>query len=185
MKSEELEIRDAKPEDSPAIIAFLKDLVQEDGISVPMYVDEIVTAKENADHIQRQCHEKGDRIILALHGDAVVGMIDTRSNPRRANSHDVSFGLLIGKEFRSQGLGKKLLTMILDWLKTLPNIWSINLTVWKSNEKARRLYESVGFEVWGERKYSTYKYGEFQPILHMELLLKEFEDSRQLPNIQS
>ncbi|MFN7108929.1 MAG: GNAT family N-acetyltransferase [Brevundimonas sp.] len=60
--------------------------------------------------------------------------------------------LYVSKAAQGLGLGTKLLTLSLDWMKahTQGPLW---IGVWSGNEKAQRLYAAYGFEKAGEYDY--------------------------------
>src|SRR5215213_4333232 len=60
------------------------------------------------------------------------------------------FGMYVRSEHRGKGIGRLLLTSLIDRLSTLPQIATIRLGVTETQEPARRLYESVGFQVVGK-----------------------------------
>lgn len=59
-----------------------------------------------------------------------------------------SFGILIGEGYQGQGLGRLLTTSILDDCALCAT--SVRLTVSKSNHRATKLYQSLGFRVESE-----------------------------------
>ena len=60
------------------------------------------------------------------------------------------FGMYVTSEHRDRGIGRLLLTSLLDRLSTFPHITTIRLGVTETQEPARRLYESMGFQVVGK-----------------------------------
>ena len=60
------------------------------------------------------------------------------------------FGMYVTTEHRGEGLGRLLLTSLIDRLSALPRITTIRLGVTETQDLARLLYESVGFEVVGK-----------------------------------
>jgi ribosomal protein S18 acetylase RimI-like enzyme len=60
------------------------------------------------------------------------------------------FGMYVTKGRRDRGIGRLLLTSLIDRLSALPRIVTIRLSVTETQEPARRLYESVGFRVVGK-----------------------------------
>jgi ribosomal protein S18 acetylase RimI-like enzyme len=61
----------------------------------------------------------------------------------------VVFGMYVTREHRGQGIGRLLLTSLIDRLSSFPQVTTIRLGVTETQEPARRLYESVGFQVIG------------------------------------
>jgi ribosomal protein S18 acetylase RimI-like enzyme len=62
----------------------------------------------------------------------------------------VVFGMYVTREHRGRGIGRLLLTSLIDRLSTLPQITTIRLGVTQTQEPARRLYESADFRVVGK-----------------------------------
>lgn len=60
--------------------------------------------------------------------------------------------MLVGKEHRGAGVGKKLIGSLIARVKKLPEIEQINLTVAAHNVSAKHLYASFGFETYGLEK---------------------------------
>ena len=61
----------------------------------------------------------------------------------------VVFGMYVTSEHRGHGIGRLLLTSLIDRLSAFPQITTIRLGVTQTQEPARRLYESLGFQVVG------------------------------------
>jgi ribosomal protein S18 acetylase RimI-like enzyme len=75
--------------------------------------------------------------IVGLHlesdeGDASVGVVN---------------GMYVGERYRRQGVGRRLLQTLLDLLPEHPEIATVRLWVTATEEPARRLYASLGFQV--------------------------------------
>ena len=68
----------------------------------------------------------------------------------RDDSVAVVFGMYVAREHRGRGIGRLLLDSLLDRLSTFPHITTIRLGVTETQEPARRLYESMGFQVVGK-----------------------------------
>ena len=62
----------------------------------------------------------------------------------------VVFGMFVTSEHRERGVGRALLTSLIDHLSAIPHISTIRLGVTESQTPARRLYESAGFQVVGK-----------------------------------
>jgi len=62
----------------------------------------------------------------------------------------IVFGMYVTSEHRGRGIGRLLLTALLDHLSELPQITTIRLGVTETQSPARRLYESMGFQVIGK-----------------------------------
>lgn len=85
-------------------------------------------------------------VLIAEHNGKVVGISDIKLRRGRQN-HIGEFGISIRKDYRGMGLGKKLMTQVLELarreLKPKPKI--IRLSVFPENRIARSLYKKFGF----------------------------------------
>lgn len=93
-----------------------------------------------------------------------VSGIDTKG---RVNTHVGIFGISISKNFRGQGIGKKLIETVLDECrKKLKHIKIVHLECFANNETACTLYKSVGFKEYGRLpKGISYQNGFVDEIL--------------------
>jgi RimJ/RimL family protein N-acetyltransferase len=59
------------------------------------------------------------------------------------------YGMFVAPDIRGKGLGKSLLIELIRKAKNCNGLEQINLTVVSLNETAKKLYESLGFQVYG------------------------------------
>ena len=67
-------------------------------------------------------------------------------------------GVYVNREHRSKGVGKALMEELIRQLRSQPGLEQVALGVSVGNTSARRLYESLGFEVYG-RETNAVKIG--------------------------
>jgi len=79
-------------------------------------------------------------------------------------------GIAIRDGWREVGLGQVLMARILEWMRAR-GFKKADLRVFAPNERARRLYESFGFEVEGVERRQVLIRGEFVDELKMGLWL--------------
>lgn len=91
---------------------------------------------------------------FAILDDEVIGWCDItpKSIPEFAHVGVLGMGVIQG--YRGRGLGRSLLEKTLLHAKEISGLGKVELTVFKSNESAIKLYESFGFVLEGERKNS-------------------------------
>lgn len=136
-------IRPARLADAPGMVDYMSDLIAErlDTISIrtcPSLEDERewILGAEIADRTL---------ILLALHGDAVIGMLDISAGERADNRHAGRFGMSIARRWRGRGIGKKLLAAAIEAAREWPGFCRIELECVAWNAAGVRLYESLGF----------------------------------------
>lgn len=69
---------------------------------------------------------------------------------RRKTRHKASVaGVYVGLELRGRGVGRRLLTALVDHARTVPGLERLTLAVTAAQPAARGLYASLGFAPWG------------------------------------
>jgi ribosomal protein S18 acetylase RimI-like enzyme len=89
-----------------------------------------------------------------------------------AQSVAVVFGMYVNENHRGKGIGRLLLTSLIDRLSSFPQITTIRLGVTETQDPARTLYESVGFRVVGKEEQSIVVDDRHYDELIMELRVR-------------
>ena len=93
-----------------------------------------------------------DRFMLGAFDSLnnLVAMIGfRREKSTRLNHIGMIWGLYVSPQARGQKLGHKLILETLKEAKNLPGLLQIKLQLEAGNARAKKLYESFGFQVWG------------------------------------
>ncbi|MBI3513832.1 MAG: GNAT family N-acetyltransferase [Proteobacteria bacterium] len=114
--------------------------------------------------------ERGWPFEIAVDGTRVVGWCDITPQQHPVHRHAGVLGMGLHPDIRGQGVGKRLLSATLDDARRL-GLERIELSVYQSNQRARRLYESVGFVVEGVRRRHRKLDGVYEDSTLMALLL--------------
>jgi ribosomal protein S18 acetylase RimI-like enzyme len=86
----------------------------------------------------------------AFHDDQLVGMVGFYRETALKIQHKGSIvSMYVLPEYRSQGIARALLTEALDRARRLPGLTQVLLGVMETQTTAKRLYESLGFVVYG------------------------------------
>lgn len=104
----------------------------------------------------------GERNVLfvAVDQEAIVGQVDCHGGEHPKIRHAGMIGIAIRDGWREVGLGKVLMERIMEWMLSR-GFRKANLSVFASNTRAQRLYESMGFEIEGVRKRQYRIRGEY------------------------
>jgi ribosomal protein S18 acetylase RimI-like enzyme len=95
-------------------------------------------------------------------GGQLVGMAGFGRNMRLKSRHKaVIWGVYVQPTFRNQGIARTLLTRLIERAKANSGIEKIMLTVSVDQIAARRLYLSLGFEIYGREKHALSIDGSF------------------------
>lgn len=91
----------------------------------------------------------------------VVGMIgmNVSRNPRLR--HSASIGIMVHAGYQGQGIGTALLEKVIDIADNWLMLVRLELGVFVENERAVKLYQSLGFQIEGIRKYAAIRNGEY------------------------
>jgi ribosomal protein S18 acetylase RimI-like enzyme len=94
-----------------------------------------------------------DQFTLGCFDDShsLVGIVNfARESSRKTAHKGYIYGMYIDPQFRGRGLGKSLLLALIERAtRECVGLEQIHLTVVSSNESAKRLYISLGFEIYG------------------------------------
>ena len=112
---------------------------------------------------------RGEPQFVAEHEGVLVGWADLLVRPRQTTQHTGALGMGVAREFRGQGVGRKLLQAIIErgWEIGLKRI---ELEVFVDNHRAIRLYESLGFQPEGRAACARLIDGRYLDIYRMGLL---------------
>jgi RimJ/RimL family protein N-acetyltransferase len=77
--------------------------------------------------------------------EVIIGDLVFRSPKNRKQAHQGNFGIAIAGDHRGRGIGRVLITTLLDWAAAHPLLEKVRLHVWADNTGAIRLYERCGF----------------------------------------
>jgi len=109
-------------------------------------------------------------LFVAIHGEAIVGQVDCRGGEWPKLRHVGLVGIAIRDGWREAGLGTAFMSRILEWMRAR-GFKKADLSVFATNERARRLYKSFGFEIEGVQKRQMLIRGEYVDEIRMGLWL--------------
>lgn len=84
----------------------------------------------------------------------------------------ILFRMYVSKDFRRQGIAKKLIERVIERVKMISDIEQINLTVISNNNNAKKLYEKFGFKTFGSESNAIKWKGKYFTEDQMALPLK-------------
>lgn len=142
-------LRSARADESQMLIDYLKTVTGETRylMSEP---DEIhYTIEEEEKFIDERNQSKDALMMLAFVDGEYAGncSFESKSGSRRTK-HRAGIGIALFQQYTGFGLGKLMLKRLLTEIKNL-GFEQAELTVVGNNEKAKRLYKSLGFKECG------------------------------------
>jgi ribosomal protein S18 acetylase RimI-like enzyme len=133
-------------------------------------------SKEPTDYLHRlglDRRERGQFVLGAWRGERLLGAIGCERDRRKKGRHVGHIvGMMVRPEARSRGVGRELLHGLIGESRRIGGLEMLTLTVTAGNTHAVRLYESSGFEVYGNlRRAIRLDNGQYHDKLHMVLPL--------------
>jgi RimJ/RimL family protein N-acetyltransferase len=111
-------------------------------------------------------------------GGELVGMMGFARNLREKSRHKgLIWGVFVQPPWRNQGVARAMLTELIQRVKQNPGVEKIILTVASDQISAKRLYQSLGFEVFGQEKHALKVDGSYVDEDHMVLWLARLPQS--------
>lgn len=141
-------IREAELKDAEAL-ARLR--VKTDGETEYMDREEgegYLSPKDFEELIMTDQKELNNLCLVACDKQEIIGYCRCEGNKLKRLSHQVTFGIVIMKDYWGYGLGRQMIEMIIAWSEE-QKIHKINLSVSASNIRAIRLYETYNFQIEG------------------------------------
>lgn len=101
--------------------------------------------------IRANLHPDNSRFrYLGAFTSKLVGMLGISRYGRLKDGHKADIvSMYVDSEHRGAGVGRKLMLAAINEARTMDGLEQLGLAVVTSNEAARRLYRSLGFQAWG------------------------------------
>lgn len=174
-------IRSAEPSDAAAMLAHIRAELDTHEYSVTMPDEFDRTVEEQEQAIREIAQREGCICLLALRDDAIIGILHFKNHPRRRMAHHGHFGIGVSQAWRGRGVGRALITTLLDWASATDVIEKVCLGVFATNHRAINLYASLGFAEEG-RRIKEFKLGPGRYVddIQMSIWVKPIEGATPL-----
>jgi RimJ/RimL family protein N-acetyltransferase len=146
-----LEIRSAALEDAATVLEFAR-AAHATTDQVATQPDELPPTVEAEAEFLRGVQDNPDSLMLIGQvGGEIVGVCGFFVGNRRRLAHTGTLGISIGTVWRSRGVGRTLMTAMIDWARRHSTIEKVCLSVFHTNSVGIALYRSLGFVEEGRR----------------------------------
>ncbi|MGZ3689008.1 MAG: N-acetyltransferase family protein [Bdellovibrionota bacterium] len=163
---EKVLIRTGVESDAEPLLETLRAYL-EDGEGMVIGVDEFpffTQVEKEREWIRSHQLGATSLLLIAFHGELVIGNINFQTATRKRLAHAGEFGIALHPAWRSQGVGSALLDGLVHWARGNPGVERLNLKVLKSNHRGIALYRKFGFQQEGlmprSVKYPDGSYGD-------------------------
>jgi len=150
------------------ILKFVNKLAEEDTF-LSFHPGKKITREEEAKWLIGQIEAIKNKAVLlfwAIYDGKIIGAVDIHRGKSVRDWHIGTIGLMVGKDFRGEGLGKFLLEFIIQKAKEA-GIRSACLTLFSDNQIAKNLYQKIGFKEYGRLPDGFYRQGKFSDCIFM------------------
>ncbi|WP_299076079.1 GNAT family N-acetyltransferase [uncultured Fretibacterium sp.] len=100
-----------------------------------------------------------EHLMVAEVDGRVVGMAGLVIPFMARQRHTAGVGIMVHTDYQGRGIGRALMESLLDIADNWLMLKRVELSVFTDNERAVRLYESLGFVVEGTKRYAAVKNG--------------------------
>jgi RimJ/RimL family protein N-acetyltransferase len=162
-------IRPLEPADVPAYTALrLQSLVLEPHSFASSPEDD----KACDPDFVRAALKDPDQVIFGFFNPELAGAVGVyRDKHLKARHKTHIWGMYVTQGNRGAGIGRRLLEAAVDWSRTREGVIQVHLVVSPRTPKARALYQSLGFRLWGVEPNALRINGELIDDEHMVLRL--------------
>ena len=144
-----LMIRDAREEDA-ALLAGAERLVAARPGYLVSRPEELLDEAFRAT-IRRFTESDEGKYLVAESDDEIVGHAVLIPMALAAIRHIVRLTIVVHPGHEGHGIGRRLLTSLIEWARAAPRVRKIELNVRATNTRAIGLYRSLGFEEQGRQ----------------------------------
>ncbi len=155
-----LVIRPVRMEDAPALAALRRrDAVARNIYAYPSQRTlQVLTVLERA--------RPSDHIFVAELDGRAVGLAGLHVSEGRER-HVASVGLMVHDDVHGRGIGRALMNQLLDLADRWLGLVRVELTVVGDNERAIKLYRSLGFVVEATQRKASFHDNAYRDVLMM------------------
>jgi RimJ/RimL family protein N-acetyltransferase len=138
-------LRNARAEDAPTLIAFVKRVANESP-HLATEADEFdFTIDEEKLFLARLNNEDNSLFLVAEVDGHLVGTLTLEGHHKARMRHVAELGVSVSKDQWGCGVGRTLLEAAIAWAENCANLKKISLTVHANNRRAVDLYLKLGF----------------------------------------
>lgn len=165
-------VREALPADAAAMVAYMEELLRSRPLILWEEGEPVPTVQKRQARLAGAQGKDHEITLLAEHEGRIVGQLDFRSGERRRVRHAGELGLSVAADWRGRGVGRALLSDLIEWCRERGVVRKINLGVLPHNEPALALYRSLGFVEEGRARRWVAIDGQYHDEINMGLWLE-------------
>lgn len=160
-------LRAREPDEEPLIYQWFNDPEVTEHLTV-RYPLSHGQEREFLERVGYPNYNHADFAIETLDGKLIGACSLEQTRPE---NREATLGIAIGdKTYWDGGYGTDAMRVVCRFGFDMMNLHRIQLEVFAENERARHVYEKVGFRAEGRRREAFFKYGSYSDVVVMGLL---------------
>jgi len=173
-----MEIRQVAVSDAASVLRLMHQLDIETRFMMLEPDERTTSLAQQRDILSSFVSEQNKAMFVLCEEGCAYGYVAGVGNSANRNKHSMYCVIGIQQSLAGQGFGKKLLKRLEAWAIN-HGFSRMELTVMCHNQRAKRLYDSCGFEVEGVKRQSLLVDGQFVDEFYMSKLLSpEYGESK-------
>ncbi len=150
----------------------LTDIYNEEVVNGTASLDlKAVSAEERAlwmaDH-----NQANHPLYVAQVGDRVAGYVSLSVfNRKRGYDGTTELSVYVARDFRRQGIARKLVSFILDWARENKETHTVVSIITGGNTASIQLHEKLGFSLCGTIREAGYKFGSYVDVAYYQIMV--------------
>lgn len=139
-------IREAIPDDAKQVLSFLNKVATQTEFITQSMDSNLISVEEEEKQLDAIYVSDNNCVVLALADERIIGMATVQGSAIPKVKHIGEVGIVIDEVFWRMGLGRLLMEEVIYWSQEFSVIKRLELKVQERNERARALYQKVGFK---------------------------------------
>ncbi len=167
-----IHIRPVILDDADSLIVYVQSLARELDCDILLEPNEFQATLEEEQSFISSYLQSDNSLFLVAHLDdgSIVGALNMDGGRLRSIRHVVSLGISVAKNYRNQGIGRRLMQSAIEWAKGTGFINRVELQVTVRNAPALHLYRKFGFLIEGRKKRALHRLGMMHDVYCLALL---------------
>lgn len=173
-KNNPILVRYPKKSDAKVMWTYINKLSTEQ--TYILFQGEEIAFKDEEEYLKKMLEkiEKKEAVELLVFSENELIGISGITMRDRAVAHEGVFGISVSKEYRGEGIGKKLMELVIkEAKKNLPQLKIITLGVFSNNLLAIKMYQKFDFEEFGRLPKGIVHKGKYVDHIYMYKKVKE------------
>lgn len=142
-------VREARKEDAEKLLKYIKAAFGESDYLLRYPEEATWTIEEEGKILENFRNSKNTIMLIGIINDEVIAAANIGALKFMKNKHRTNIGISIAKEHWRKGLGTILFNEMENFAKNIGST-QMELEFIEGNEKAKKLYEKMGFRIVGE-----------------------------------